>query len=260
MVDVGLCQADYDFFETHDGGMTWKPASLFPPGGSSANTPPGGTIHIGNCDGSAVGYYPPRTLIIANGDLMDETPKGVVRLSVSTDAGKSWRDLRLPLPDKHRDELVASLSPCFFGSKNALLPVRVFKQDTNDSHSCNGMIFYATSDGGETWAPRPGIIEGDTGGERQWDFISARNIFGCGGGNLYVTHDGAQSWQTIKPNIDFDRTTSSGGVSQIDFADATHGWAVLYDTFKDFPHDTHYLYKTSDGGKTWTELPLNILH
>ena len=258
-INVGACQAVYDFFETHDGGMTWKPASLLQPGDYSANVPPGSTIQISDCDGSAVSYYPPRTIVIANGDLADETPKGVVRLSVSTDAGKSWRDLSLPLPDKYRDELVDSWSPYFSDANNALLPVRVFKQNTNDSQTCNATIFYATSDGGETWTPKPGIIECDIGGnERQLDILSARDIFICGGGNLYVTHDGAQSWRRIKPNIDFDRTSTHGGVSQIDFVDATHGWAVLYDTFKDFPHDKYFLCKTSDGGKTWTELPLKI--
>jgi photosystem II stability/assembly factor-like uncharacterized protein len=259
--DGGLCQAVYNFFETHDGGMTWKPASLIPPG-SPYPDEPGGRIQIGDCDGSAVNYYPPGTVIIAGGDLMDETPKGFVRLSVSTNSGKSWHDLRLPLPDTYRDGLVDSLTPCFFDTANALLPVYVLKQNTNNSHASNVLIFYGTSDGGNTWTSRPGTIESTAnplGYGRQMDVVSARDIFLCNGPHLYATHDGAKSWQTIKPNIDFDRTSSHGGVSQIDFVDATHGWAVVYDTFKDPPWDKYYLYKTSDGGATWKELPLKLV-
>ena len=124
--------------------------------------------------------------MIANGDLADETPKGVVRLSVSTDAGKSWRDLSLPLPDKYRDELVDSWSPYFSDANNALLPVRVFKQNTNDSQTCNATIFYATSDGGETWTPKPGIIECDIGGMNGSSIFSLPETYSFAAAEIYM--------------------------------------------------------------------------
>jgi len=89
-------------------------------------------------------------------------------------------------------------------------------------------------------------ITNSLAGRGQFDIVSARDIFVCNGANLYVTHDAAKSWQTIKPNIDFDRTSSHGEVYRIDFVDARHGWAVIYDNF---PHPKYYLYETSDAGQ-----------
>ncbi len=161
----------------------------------------------------------------------------------------------------YRDGLVECDTPIFLNGKNGWMPVRIVKWNAGHVLAWNVLAFYTTDDGGETWTPRPGIIEGGTnfvGSYRQLDLVSGRDIFVCNGANLCVTHDGAESWRTIKPDIDLDRASSHGGVLQIDFVDATHGWAVVYDTFKDFPHEKYYVYKTSDGGATWMELPLRI--
>jgi hypothetical protein len=40
--------------------------------------------------------------------------------------------------------------------------------------------------------------------------------------------------------------------------DAAHGWMILYDNSNDLPDGHDSLYRTSDGGATWTELPLKI--
>src|SRR5437762_7884763 len=55
--------------------------------------------------GDGISYYPPTKVIITHGDQGDEQPKGAVRLSLSTNLGKAWRDLRLPVPEKYRDGL-----------------------------------------------------------------------------------------------------------------------------------------------------------
>jgi photosystem II stability/assembly factor-like uncharacterized protein len=260
--DGGLGSSYVRFFETHDGGKNWKPVIIIPPDGIPQPTWPPGTIQLCSMCRDTISYYPPTNVIITHGDMGDEQPKGIVRLSISTNLGESWRDLNLPLPsEKYHDGLVACEPPVFLDNKHGWLPAHIVKENANNTVAWNVMVFYTTDDGGQTWTPKPGIIEGNTrsfGGERQINFVPAKNVFLHGGAHLYVTHNGAKSWQTIKPNIDFDRTISNGGVSQIDFVDARHGWAVIYDTFNYFPFDKYYLYKTSDGGATWMELPLKI--
>lgn len=249
------------FYATHDGGKNWKPVNIIPPGGVYSTIPPG-EIGLSDITPERMGFCPPANVVITHGDMDDELPKDAVRLSITTNLGTMWLDVNLPLPsEKYHDGLVESDDPVFLDRKNGWLPVRIVKWNAGYTLAWNVLAFYATDDGGETWTPRPGIIEGGTnfvGSYRQLDIVSVKDIFVCNGANLYVTHDGAQNWQIIKPNLDFDRTSSHGGVSQIDFVNATHGWAVVYDTFKHFTHNKYYLYKTSDGGKTWTELPLKI--
>jgi photosystem II stability/assembly factor-like uncharacterized protein len=259
--DYSLGSVDVCFYETHTGGKNWKPVVIIPPGGRYANEPPG-TISLDDITPERIGYCPPANVIITHGDMDDEQPKNAVRLSITTNLGTMWRDVNLTLPsEKYSDGLVECDDPVFLDGKKGWLPVRIVKWNAGYTLAWNVLAFYATDDGGETWTPRPATIEGGTnfvGSYRQLDIVSARDIFVCNGANLYVTHDGAKSWQTIKPDIDFGRTSSNGGVSQIDFVDAKHGWAVVYDTFKDFPHDKYYLFKTSDGGTTWVGLPLRI--
>jgi hypothetical protein len=249
MLDGGACQAVYNFFETHDGGMTWKPAFIIPPGGASPNETPG-TIHTGDCDGSAISYYPSGTIVIANGDLMDETPKGVVRLNLSTNAGQSWRDLALPLPERFGDGLVQSLPPHFFDTDKAILPVFVCKWQNNGPNVYNVLIFYATKDGGNTWTRKPVVDLGSQHFDHECDFISQKNILMQHGADLYMTRDGAESWQAITLHLGAGQS-----VIQMDFVDAKHGWLVTSDTTG--PSNS-FLYRTTNGGITWSKLPLKI--
>jgi len=258
--DVGAGQADFRFFETQDGGATWALVPIVPPN-PDADVPPG-MIHLCNICGDTVAYYPPAKVIITHGDMGDEEPKDAVRISISTNLGKTWRDLKLPLPsEKYREGLAACGSPVFLDDKNGWLVAHITREDDSHILALNALVFYATRDGGETWTPAPGVIElgpNDAWGARQLDAVSDRDIFVGGGANLYVTHDGARSWRTIKPNIDSGREGSKREVTRNDFVDATHGWVIIYDTADGSPDGYDSLYRTSDGGATWVELPLKI--
>ncbi|PYJ96532.1 MAG: hypothetical protein DME23_20175 [Verrucomicrobia bacterium] len=249
-------------FETHDGGTTWSPVIITSP--YPDNDLPPGTIHLCNLCGDGISYYPPTKVIITHGDQGDEQPKGAVRLSLSMNLGQSWRDLRLPVPEKYRDGLAGPLSPVFFDDKNGLLPAHILKRNADNSLAYSALVFYATDDGGSTWKTRPGILEHASGytpmfPEGPFEVVSLRDVFVRGGPNLYVTSDGARSWRTVKPNIDFGLEGSKWDVSRMDFVDTTHGWILIYDNVDDSPYGHHSLYKTSDGGATWTALPLKIV-
>jgi photosystem II stability/assembly factor-like uncharacterized protein len=254
------------YYETWDGGKNWKPIDILQPGGPYASEP-AGAIGLSDIAPDNLGFCPPSNVVIAHGDMGDETPKSAVQLSVSTNLGKTWRELKPPLPSgKYREGLVDFAAPIFQDARHGWLPVRIIKESTNRTDytfAWTALAFYETRDGGATWTLRPGVIDGDTNGlgdERQVaDIVSAKRIFVRCGANFYVTRDGAQSWQMVKPNIDFDRKFPRGGVRQIDFVDKKHGWAVVYETFDRSPHEKIYLYKTTDGGEIWTELSLKIL-
>ncbi len=262
--DVGLGSAYVRFFETQDGGMTWSPVIITST--YADNDLPPGTIHLCNLCGDRISYYPPTKVIITHCDQGDEQPKGAVRLSLSTNLGNSWRELRLPVPEKYPDGLAAPLSPVFFDDKEGLLAAHILKRNSDDTLAYSVLVFYASDDGGITWTARPGIIE-LTSERKEWlfvshvDVVSLKDVFVRGGPNLYVTHNGARSWRTIKPNVDFglEGAKSRRDVSRMDFGDATHGWVVISEIIKDYPYSRFLSYKTSDGGATWTELPLKIV-
>ena len=152
--DGGAGSAYYNFFDTQDGGLTWKPVMITPPEEYKGSDMKPGTVHLSNIACDRIGYYPPGKVVIVFGDLGDETPKGVVRLLVSSDL-KSWRELRLPLPEKFRDGLVEPSEPVFFDEKHGLLPVQIVEFTTN-AVNFRGLLFYATKDGGKTWTGRAG--------------------------------------------------------------------------------------------------------
>jgi len=262
-VNVGMGSAEYRFFQTHDGGANWEPILIFPPDFHIDSDEPLSTLHLCNMCGEMVAYHPPGKFIITRGDMGDEQPKGAVRLSIAANYGGTWRDLKLPLPsEKYREGLAVCGSPVFVDETNGWIPAHIARENDDHSFSFDVLAFYFTQDGGETWTGRPGIIE-DAGGymeRRQVAIVSARDIFVGGGGKLYATHDGARSWQAIKPNLDFGGGASKHEVSQLDFVDAAHGWVIMYDNENDALDGHAILYKTSDGGATWMELPLKMAH
>ena len=256
--DGGLGSSETRFFETADGGWHWRPVLSEEP--ILDGTLGTGTIHLCTLCGERAGYYPPAKIIITRGDWADEQPKDAVRLSISTNLGKTWRDLSLRLPaEKFNEGLVDCDPPVFFNAQNGCLPVRLTREKDERAAAFNILAFYMTHDGGATWVPSPSPVVGDGdfyGEDRQVDVVSSRDIFVRAGHDLRVTHDGAKTWQSLKSNLDFGPATADRAVVQIDFADATHGWTITSDNFNQSPEGNYFLHKTVDGGVTWIQLPL----
>ncbi|HEY2082911.1 MAG TPA: hypothetical protein VGI88_09010 [Verrucomicrobiae bacterium] len=255
--DGGLGSAYYTFFETHDSGRTWQTIPLTPPVRESVEQ--SNTVHLSNIGGDRIAFFPPSTTIIAHGDTADEQPKGSVRLSVTFDLGKTWRDLKLPLSGQYHDCLCAPFEPVFVDNKNIILPARVFKMGADGSYAPGVLIFYTSRDGGVTWVAKPGaVVRQDLADPNALSVVSPKCFFICSGTKIFVTHDGADTWQAIKANLAFGGT-SHRDVLQMQFVDPVHGWIIAYE-HAESPRNAYFcFYRTSDGGKTWTELPLKIV-
>ncbi len=262
--DMGAGSAYVRFFQTTDGGITWTPILFIPPDGVDDSDEPPGTIHLSNIAGDQIAYFPPAKAIITTDNNLDyERPKGSVHLQLTTDLGKTWRELILPLPaGKYHDDFFHTQLPVFFDAHHGLLPVTVFEysNDNDGSYHQNKvlLIFYRTNDGGETWSIGPQLnhddLESQGQGPSLFDeicLISSLNIVVRNGANLCVTHDGGKSWRTITPVFMGGSAVSDPDHWHLEFLDDTHATNTIYDDL-----GNHTLYLTSDGGATWTEFPL----
>src|SRR4051794_1825767 len=103
-----------------------------------------------------------------------------------------------------------------------------------------------TADGGLSFSGRtavPGTAAANPGsGVQPTDvyFLNDTTGFATAGGNLYRTTDGAGSWSA--------RFTAGRGLNSLLFLSATTGYAV---------GDGNTLLKTTDGGDTWTQVPVS---
>jgi len=252
--DGGAGSSYVTFFETHDSGRTWSRIPFMPRHPESAEP---NTFHLSNISEDRIAFYPPASVIITYGDTADEQSKGVARFSITTNLGKTWRDVELPLPTQFHNSLCVPLEPVFVDKKNIVLAARVFESLSN-SYSTGSLIFYTSRDGGASWVSRAGTVDlkqpwyGDG-----FQVVSPDCFLVASGSAIQVTHNAAQSWQTLTPNILFG-ANSKRDIVRMNFVDAHHGWLVISDSNEFHPDGNFILYRTSNGGKTWNELPARI--
>jgi hypothetical protein len=123
---------------------------------------------------------------------------------------------------------------------------------------------YTTRDGGLTWQD---VTPPETAGDVQRErvalgfFQSAAQgwvtYFNQGGAPpiqavVWRTADGGQSWQSSQP-LDLSGLEGIYDPSHLLFADAQAGWLLAH-VGVGMNHDYVVLYRTSDGGTTWTRL------
>jgi photosystem II stability/assembly factor-like uncharacterized protein len=175
------------------------------------------------------------------------------------DGGKTWHPQPLPPPPG-----VTSLSGCqldpprFFSARDGILPA-----SCNGAHP--GFLTLVTHDGGQSWQSQPFVAV-------NYNEV-ARRLAPPGSGSFaislltpspsftdmqfgwvgyprleeFTTRDGGKHWQRL------DLSMLPKGVGPLEFANKDVGWALIGSDAL-----TSQLYRTIDGGKTWTPLALSV--
>ncbi len=210
-------------FQTTDGGQTWKQTYLNDPTqpGAASTLPLGGLkdgitpIDMKNAWVGGITYKP-----------------GEVYLYQTQDGGQTWTEQPVSIPAGYEQAQFETIGPQFVTTLDAYMPVHV----TNQYGVL--MAVYYSHDGGANWALTPTMIP--NGGTM--NFVSATDGFVWNGTEFYVTHDGAKTWTTVSPGISF-----GDNFAGMDFLTTTTGFVLTNNAA-----GARTLYKTMDGGATWT--------
>jgi photosystem II stability/assembly factor-like uncharacterized protein len=212
-------------FTTGDGGNTWSRVFIDDPTvtGSSDTLP-----LVGDKNGITA-------LDASHAWVTGAQPSSnFVYIYVSQDGGHTWTHQNVAIPSGYAGAMTSAFPPTFFGSSAGVLPVLLMANNS-------GVVFYNSHDAGQTWTASQPVAQGG----RYISVASMADFFvWVGGTTLNVSHDSGSTWSVVSPNIDVRDTLAS-----FQFVDANTGWALTVDA-----SNHHSLYKTTDGGATWTAL------
>ena len=110
-----------------------------------------------------------------------------------------------------------------------------------------GTIFYRSENGGASWQAvvPPGGIQAwyaDVINALQWRLADNRRIL--------ATDNGGRTWRTITPHWAIPSANPKKALGGIQFVTPEIGWAQYYSETT----DTTNLLRTTDGGRSWTEV------
>lgn len=210
-------------YQTTDGGATWNQTYTNDPNNSNA----GDTLPLG---GIKSGLTPlnMQTAWVSGVVYSD----GTVYLYRTDDGGAHWSQVTsLTLPPDAQTTQVGFDPVQFVGAQDAFVTVHIPTDQTQ-------MAVYISHDAGNTWTLTPTLIPNG----RTADFLSATEAVIYDGSQFYVTHDAAQIWSQVSPNVTF-----GDNFAAMDFVNASTGWVLTADA------DNHRsFYRTDDGGATWS--------
>ncbi len=221
---VGAGSMAVSVFQTSDGGKTWQRVYTNDPNLAGA----GDTLPLGGI----------KNLILP---LNDDTAwvggvvyaPGETYLFRTDDAGKTWFNIKLALPDNIAQSELSIQELVFLSPTEGLLALRV-------SSETSQVVVYSTSDGGNTWTQLP--VEFD--GYGILETPSASEMIFYTADQFYVTKDAGKTIQQVSPEIKF-----GDSVIDMSFANSQTGWVITADASNELT-----LYKTTEGGATSTPL------
>jgi photosystem II stability/assembly factor-like uncharacterized protein len=221
---VGAGSNAIAIFQTTDGGAAWTQVFVNDPNNPSAST----DIPLGGLKG--VLYARDMQTAWVGGIVYSNSTLYLYR---TDDGGHTWMQVQAELPSEAQQAQVNVEEIQF------LTPADGFLTLSFTSQAGLTRALYVTHDSGNTWALTPTLIPNG----RSVDFVSPTDGLMFDGQQFYVTRDAGATWGIVKPDVVFADSFMS-----MDFVNLNTGWLLASDptTFK------ANLYKTTDGGVTWT--------
>ncbi|HSB02640.1 MAG TPA: CARDB domain-containing protein, partial [Anaerolineales bacterium] len=227
---IGMNKNPVSLYQTSDGGATWTLKFAHDP-----NLPTNGLPVSGYKNGMTFRNT-------TTGWIGGESPANGIYIYKTINGGTTWSQQPLTLPAGNEDAITSTTAPIFFGANDAILPVRM------DGNGVAGLFLYVTHNGGTSWSLAPGFAPSYF--TNRFDFTSINDGIAWDGASVfYATHNSGGSWTKVTPNVSF-----GDGLRSLDFVSTTTGW--VYDTDE---NGNGALFRTTDGGRTWTKLYGNIV-
>jgi photosystem II stability/assembly factor-like uncharacterized protein len=229
---VGPAEA-VSVFRTSDGGKIWSNVANALP--ASTDTPPPGHLPFGGRK-SGIHFLNTSTGWITGTAVVSD----LVFLYVSQDGGSTWNQQSLSLPPGVPSAQLSLISPTFFSATDGILPIIFSDLITGRGFATE---IYVTHDGGTTWKstmPLPAAFG-------TLDFVDMQHGWATDGMVLYSTSDGGQHWTKLSPDANFKQGTD------LSFVSSTTAWAIGGQS-----NTSSFLLKTTDGGGTWTPIPISF--
>lgn len=221
---VGAGSMAVSVFQTRDGGANWDRVYTNDPNLENA----GESLPLGGIK-----------VLLAPLDMQTAWIGGViyspgsVYLFRTDDAGRTWFNIRLLLPDEAQSAELAVEKIQFVSARLGFLALRMTSSGVKT-------LLYATSDGGYSWKLLPAILPG----AGRLEIVSAEEMVYYSDGQFYVTSDAGETFRVVESD-----TVFGDSLAEISFVNALTGWAVVI-----HPLNRRALYKTTDGGEIWFPL------
>lgn len=226
MADLGIGAGSMaiSVFQTSDGGKTWSRTYTNDPNLAGA----GDTLPLGGIKNFILPLDAETAWI---GGVV--YAPGEIYLFRSDDGGQTWFNINLVLPQGAAGSEMSVQGLRFVSPTKGLLAIRI-QSETPQT------VVYLTEDGGNTWSQLPVTFEG-------YGFLetpSANEMIFYYADQFYVTKDAGVTVQKVTPDVKF-----GDSITDMSFVNSKTGWVVAISL-----DGRQTLYKTTDGGATWTLL------
>jgi photosystem II stability/assembly factor-like uncharacterized protein/uncharacterized protein YgiM (DUF1202 family) len=228
---IGMQKQPVSLYQTSDGGATWTLKFAHDP-----NQPDNGLPVSGHKAGMT---FRNTTRGWIGGDIPIPNSVYIYR---TDNGGVTWAQQPMSVPAGYETGYVVTTAPTFFGTYNAVLPVWLGSGSTVGQRD---LYLYVTHDGGTTWTRSSAFAQHSN----RMDIVSVSDAFSWDAAGFFrVTHNSGASWTQVTPNINF-----GDNIYDLDFVSTTTGWVLNRDL-----NGNTALYRTTNGGFTWTLLYNNI--